>query len=47
MDNQKKGLGDKVEEVIKVIAPKLAEKYKDCPGCLKRKTWLNNNGTFG
>tara|TARA_R110002126_G_scaffold46263_1_gene130439 strand:+ start:816 stop:1022 length:207 start_codon:yes stop_codon:yes gene_type:complete len=47
MDNQKKGLGDKVADIIKFVAPKLAEKKKDCPGCLKRKTWLNNNGTFG
>lgn len=47
MDNQKKGLGDKVADIIKFVAPRLAEKKKDCPGCLKRKTWLNNNGTFG
>lgn len=44
---EKEGLGDKVEKVIKKIAPRLAEKKKDCIGCKKRKKWLNNfNANF-
>ncbi len=39
---KKELLGDKVEKVIKKIAPKLAEKNKDCVGCKKRKIFLNN-----
>lgn len=47
MTENKKGLGDKVEEVIKIVAPKFAEKKKDCIGCKKRKRWLNNfNANF-
>lgn len=38
-----KGFGDKVEEVIKKVAPKLAEKYGNCKGCKKRKVWMNRN----
>ena len=37
-----KGLGDKVEGVIKSIAPKLHEKKKNCTSCKNRKEWLNN-----
>lgn len=40
---EEKGLGDKVEEIIKKVVPKLAEKYKDCIGCKGRKVWMNNN----
>jgi|TARA_R110000796_G_scaffold2487_7_gene9807 hypothetical protein len=47
MENEKKGLGDKVADAIKFVAPKFAERRKDCPACKRRKTWLNNNGTFG
>lgn len=39
----KKGLGDKIEEVIKTISPKFAEKKKNCKRCKKKKEWLNNN----
>jgi len=42
----KKGLGDKVEQVIKKTAPSLAEKNKGCAGCKKRKEWLNNVGAI-
>lgn len=46
MTNNKKGLGDKVESLIKLVAPNLA-KNKDCEGCKKRKEWLNNfNANF-
>jgi|TARA_R110000796_G_scaffold59008_5_gene135949 hypothetical protein len=41
------GLGDKVEKLIKKVAPKFAERKKDCIGCKKRKYWLNNiNANF-
>lgn len=40
---KKKGLGDKVESVIKTISPRVHKKFKDCPGCKKRKAYLNNN----
>jgi len=46
MNNEKKGLGDIVESAIKTIAPKLAEKKKDCIGCKNRKKWLNNIGAI-
>ena len=39
-----KGLGDKVESLIKKVAPTLSENYKECKGCKKRKEWLNNVG---
>lgn len=42
-DYKKKGLGDQVEDVIKKVAPSLAKKFEDCPGCSKRKAYLNNN----
>lgn len=35
-------LGDRVEEVIQTIAPSIAEKYKDCSGCARRKALLNS-----
>lgn len=41
-EGEEKGLGDVVEDFIKAVVPKLAEKYKDCPSCKKRKEWLNN-----
>jgi len=45
--NKKKGLGDVVEDVIKTVAPKLAERFEDCEGCEKRKSRLNNfNANF-
>lgn len=47
--DNKKGLGDKVEKVIKTIAPNLARKAKKngCK-CNERKEWLNNFGAkFG
>jgi len=40
---EKEGLGDQVERIIKKIAPKTSKKYKDCPGCAKRKEYLNKN----
>tara|TARA_R110000851_G_scaffold162614_5_gene306454 strand:+ start:537 stop:743 length:207 start_codon:yes stop_codon:yes gene_type:complete len=40
--NKKKGLGDMVEELIKVVLPKLAEEKKDCISCNNKKIWLNN-----
>tara|TARA_R110000782_G_scaffold97666_2_gene182665 strand:+ start:141 stop:290 length:150 start_codon:yes stop_codon:yes gene_type:complete len=44
----KKGLGDKVESLIKIILPKTAEKKKDCKSCNDKKIWLNNFGAkFG
>jgi hypothetical protein len=43
MDDEK-GLGDKVESLIKVIMPKMAEQKKDCIRCSQRKEWLNNFG---
>ena len=44
---QDKKLGDQVESLIKAVVPTLAEKYKECPSCKKRKEWLNNyNGIF-
>ena len=47
-NNEDKGLGDKVESIIKTIAPKLAKRKENCKGCKKRKQWLNNfNATFG
>jgi len=40
-------LGDKVEQIIKTIAPKLSERKKGCRKCKQRKEWLNNlNGNF-
>lgn len=42
MENEHKKLGDQVEDLIKTVVPKLAQKYKDCPSCKKRKEWLNN-----
>lgn len=46
---KEKGVGDMVEGLIKTVAPKLAEKYKDCIGCKNRKVWMNKNlnGIFG
>tara|TARA_R110000803_G_scaffold210703_1_gene283303 strand:- start:3166 stop:3315 length:150 start_codon:yes stop_codon:yes gene_type:complete len=43
MEENKKGLGDLVTEVIKTVAPEFAEKNKDCPTCKKRRNWLNKN----
>jgi hypothetical protein len=44
---KKEGLGDKVANFIKFVAPKFAEENKDCIPCKKKREWLNNNGTFG
>ena len=43
--DNKTGLGDKVEKVINTVAPNLAQKAKKkgCK-CEKRKQWLNNFG---
>jgi hypothetical protein len=41
--SKKKGLGDKVEDLIKAIAPELAERKKDCVDCNNKKEWLNRN----
>lgn len=38
----KKGLGDQAEEIIEKLAPKFAQKKKDCVSCKKRKQFLNN-----
>lgn len=38
---QNKGLGDITEDMIKRALPKLAEKYKNCSGCARRKASLN------
>lgn len=49
MANDKKGLGDLVEQVIESTVPKFAQKAKksNC-NCKKRKEWLNNFGAkFG
>ena len=35
-------LGDLVEEAIQTMAPSIAEKYKGCSGCAKRKALLNS-----
>lgn len=40
------GLGDLVEDAIKTVAPKFAEKKKDCNTCKERKDKLNNLLTF-
>ena len=42
----KKGLGDKVEAVIKTVAPEFAERKKDCISCKKKKKFLNNFGAI-
>ena len=34
-------LGDKVEKVIKAVAPKFHEKKKNCSACARRKARLN------
>jgi len=45
---ENKGLGDTVEEIIKKVAPKFAERKKNCKSCKRRKTFLNNIGAkFG
>lgn len=41
MKEKTKGAGDKIEEIIHKVAPKLAD--KQCKGCQKRKAWFNNN----
>jgi len=47
MSANEKGLGDNVEKLIKLIAPKLSERKKDCKSCKKKKEWLNNfNANF-
>jgi len=42
--NNKKGLGDKVEDVIKFVAPKTHSRKRDCRKCKKRKENLNTVG---
>ena len=42
----KSGLGDIVEKTIKKVAPKVADKYKDCNGCEVRKEGLNKLGRY-
>ena len=37
----KKGLGDRVESVIKAVAPKLHKKKENCNSCKRRKAILN------
>lgn len=39
---KEKGLGDVVESAIKFVAPKLAERKKNCVSCNNKKVWLNN-----
>lgn len=39
-----KGLGDRVESAIKMVAPAFYEKRKGCASCLKRKVFLNKLG---
>ena len=34
-------LGDKVEAVIKLVAPKLHERKVNCSACARRKAMLN------
>jgi hypothetical protein len=41
---KKKGLGDKVEDVIKFVAPKTHARKRNCRRCKKRKERLNNAG---
>lgn len=36
-------LGDMVEEAIQTVAPSLAEKYKNCSACARRKNILNSS----
>ena len=43
MKNEK-GLGDKVEGLIKKVLPEIAERKKDCVSCNKKRVWLNNFG---
>ena len=41
-----KGLGDLTEDLIKAVAPRLAEAKKDCIPCKRKKEWLNNIGAI-
>ena len=41
-----KGLGDEVKDLIACVAPKFAEKRKDCISCNKKRIWLNNFGAI-
>lgn len=45
MENNNKGLGDVVEEIIENTIPKIAKtvKKRGC-NCNRRKRWLNNIG---
>ena len=42
--DKKDGLGDKVEKVIKFIAPRTHSRKKNCRNCRKRKNKLNKFG---
>jgi hypothetical protein len=42
----KKGLGDVVESLIKTTLPKIAAAKAGCISCKKRKIWLNNFGAI-
>ena len=43
-ENKKDGLGDKVEKVIKFIAPGVHRRKRNCRKCKKRKQNLNELG---
>ena len=45
--SNKKGLGDKVENIIKNVAPNFAKSKENCKRCKRTKEWLNNfNSNF-
>ena len=39
---KEKGFGDRVEDIIKKLAPSIYERNKHCEKCKKRKQFLNN-----
>jgi len=41
MEKGKLKLGDKVESVIKLVAPKLHKRKSNCNACARRKARLN------
>tara|TARA_R110000737_G_C14592873_1_gene487849 strand:- start:1936 stop:2097 length:162 start_codon:yes stop_codon:yes gene_type:complete len=45
-EEQSNGLGDTVKNLIITVAPKFAEKKKNCKSCNKKRVWLNNFGAI-
>lgn len=44
--SENKGLGDYVEDVIKIVLPKTHARKNNCTSCRRRKEWLNNAGAI-